>query len=226
MSSSFVKLVAVCDSVIECFFLASFLCFFVFLYFGFLVNYARVVTARIVGFSKRRTGSGTGAKYINSLDSEVFKKGELFFNLNRIAKRIKDDKKIYLCEGYFDCMSAHQQGLNCVAYIGGAITKTQIALMHSLETLHKGITYILASDNDPTGEKEIIALREKIKKYNMNLNLRVYSFPQEEFEFLMERFAESKISMICMCLVWQSQIIHMNTLTLCTAENLRQMWRY
>ena len=95
------------------------------------------------------------------MDSEVFKKGELFFNLNRIAKRIEDDKKIYLCEGYFDCMSAHQQGLNCVAYIGGAITKSQIALMRSLETLHKGITFILASDNDQTGEKKSLHCARK-----------------------------------------------------------------
>lgn len=140
---------------------------------------------RVSGFSKRRAGSDIKPTYRNSYEDKdgVFKKGEILFNYNRIRKTIQKDKTLYLAEGFFDCISAHQQGLNSVGYLSGGLTKEHINILKSIDKMNQGMTFVASMDNDTVGFKETIKLRSKLDKYNANLNVRVFCYPKEEYTF-------------------------------------------
>ena len=140
---------------------------------------------RVAGFSKRRAGSDTKPTYRNSYEDKdgIFKKGEILFNYNRIRKSVQKDKTLYLAEGFFDCISAHQQGLNSVGYLSGGLTKEHINILKSIDKMNQGMTFVASMDNDTVGFKETIKLRSKLDKYNANLNVRVFCYPKEEYTF-------------------------------------------
>lgn len=140
---------------------------------------------RYCGFSKRRLDTSTKGKYRNTKESPdgVFRKREILFNYHRAIKLIKKTNTLYIAEGYLDVISAHQQGLACVGYLGGKMTKEQIKLLWELQKLYKdSITFILAVDNpdiDPTGRKAIVATRESVQRYAPKLNMKVIRYPRE-----------------------------------------------
>jgi KaiC/GvpD/RAD55 family RecA-like ATPase len=138
---------------------------------------------RCAGFSKRRTNGDSQPKYKNSYADGVFEKGSILYNYHRIRKTIHLDKTLYLCEGFYDIASCEVQGLNAVGYLSGGLTKNHIGILKDIDKMHKGMTYIAMMDNDSTGIKEVQKLREKMAKYNANLNMRVFIYPQEDFTF-------------------------------------------
>lgn len=134
---------------------------------------------RIVGFSKRRL-DGQKPKYKNTLESEVFHKRQLLFNYHRAVKMIKQTNTLHIVEGYFDVISAHQEGIPCVGYLGGSLTREQIGLLSELQSLHKNITFILSVDNinvDDTGRRMLVKMRDSIMKYAPDLNVRCTVYP-------------------------------------------------
>ena len=80
-----------------------------------------------------------------------------------------------------DVISAHQQGVACVGYMGASLTKDQIKLLYDLQILHNGnITFVLSVDNpdvDETGKKMIVKMRESIMKYAPDLNVCCTVYP-------------------------------------------------
>jgi len=138
---------------------------------------------RCSGFSKRRTGSDIKPTYKNSYADGVFEKGKILYNYHRIRKTIHVDKTLYICEGFYDVASCEMQGLNSCGYLSGGLTKEHIAILKDIDKMHKGMTFVALMDNDSTGVKEVIKLREKLDKYKANLNIRVFIYPQEEFTF-------------------------------------------
>jgi DNA primase len=86
----------------------------------------RNVQGQIIAFTGRILEDGTSkAKYINSSDSLIFKKGQMLFNLDK-AKDEKSDSTV-LVEGQIDAIAAWQAGkTNVVASQGTAITKDQL----------------------------------------------------------------------------------------------------
>ena len=86
-------------------------------------------------------------KYVNTNDTEVFKKSNNVFALN-IAKN-SPDKEIILCEGNMDAVSLHAHGIsNAVASLGTALTPNQCKLI-SRFTERVSICY----DSDAAGVK-------------------------------------------------------------------------
>lgn len=134
---------------------------------------------RVVGFGKRAIDNST-PKYKNTYDDDNFHKRELLFNYHRAVKMIKSIGMLHVVEGYMDVISAHQQGIPCVGYMGGCLTKEQIGLLKGLQQLHKDIVFILAVDNDDTGRRMILKTRDNILKYAPDLNVRCVIYPKEE----------------------------------------------
>jgi DNA primase len=89
---------------------------------GRLMCPVRTVTGKAVAFSGRLL-SGDGPKYINSSESDVFKKHNTFYAMNLANRNINQEKLAIVCEGNFDVMALHQHGLNvAVAGLGTAFT--------------------------------------------------------------------------------------------------------
>lgn len=104
----------------------------------------------VVAFGGRSL-DGSHPKYINSPESEVFKKRSNLFGLYEAKDYIREAGEIILVEGYFDLISLWQEGIrNCVAPLGTALTEDHASI---LSKLAKKI--LLLYDGDKAGRKAV-----------------------------------------------------------------------
>jgi DNA primase len=84
---------------------------------------------RTVAFGGR-IREGEGPKYLNSPESEIYRKGQTLFALDLALPEIRNRKAVYLAEGYLDVIALHQAGItNAVAPLGTAFTDDQAKLL-------------------------------------------------------------------------------------------------
>lgn len=84
-----------------------------------------------VGFGGRiLTDTKDTAKYINTSENQLFKKGTLLFSLNLARDEISREKKAFLVEGYMDVIALYQHGIkHAVAPLGTSFTEQQLAVL-------------------------------------------------------------------------------------------------
>ncbi|MGP1457843.1 MAG: DNA primase [Treponema sp.] len=88
-------------------------------------------------------------KYLNSGDSIQYKKGETLYAFNFAKKAVKEAKKVIFCEGYMDCITYHQCGIEyAVAPLGTALTDEQIKIVRPFVD-----EVLLSFDADEAGQK-------------------------------------------------------------------------
>jgi DNA primase len=92
--------------------------------------------------------SGDGPKYINSSESEFYKKRETLFAIDLALPELRKTREGYLAEGYMDVIALHQAGIgNAVAPLGTAFTDEQAKLLRRwVERLY------LIFDTDEAGQ--------------------------------------------------------------------------
>ncbi|HLJ30835.1 MAG TPA: DNA primase [Candidatus Babeliales bacterium] len=114
----------------------------------------------------------TRPKYYNSRENEYFIKGSLLFNLDKAKKSIQETGKIFLVEGYTDCIAMIQHGLpNTVATLGTACT------IEHLKQLARYAEHIyVVYDGDTAGKQAVLRLTELC--WQVNLELKVILLPQ------------------------------------------------
>jgi len=88
-------------------------------------------------------------KYINSPETEIYKKGQTLFAIDYAKPEMRKTKTAYLAEGYMDVIALHQAEIvNSVAPLGTAFTDEQAAwLSRWVEKV------ILIFDSDEAGQK-------------------------------------------------------------------------
>jgi DNA primase len=123
------------------------------------------VNGNILGFGGRKTPSSESkAKFINTRDTPVFKKGNTLFGLKQARKRILRSGVAILVEGYFDVMALHQAEMdNAVSLMGTALTRQQANLLKAAGA--KKI--ILAMDGDPAGLKSSLNIASNYPDLNI-----------------------------------------------------------
>lgn len=105
-------------------------------------------SGKTIAFGGRDLKGGP-AKYINSPESEIYKKSLELFGMYQARSAITREDRCYLVEGYLDVISMWQSGIkNVVASSGTALTDGQINLIHRFT---KNVTLIY--DGDPAGIK-------------------------------------------------------------------------
>ncbi|MDI9497459.1 MAG: DNA primase [Bacillota bacterium] len=108
-------------------------------------------------------------KYINSPETPIFVKGRQLFNLN-LARRAGRDHLI-LVEGYMDCISLHQAGLeNVIAGLGTALTQEQARLIRQQTE-----EVVVAYDADAAGRRAVLQNMDTLAAEG--LRVRVLSIP-------------------------------------------------
>ena len=164
---------------------------------------------RVIAFGGRTLESDKDvAKYINSPDTPIFKKGNVLYGLGEKFLNIKQKGYAMLMEGYMDVLMATLNGFDVtLAPLGTALTEEQGKL---LKRYTKNI--ILSFDMDPPGqkatEKAILILKELgfsirvlmfenakdpdeyIKKYGKEEFLKVIKNSSESFDFLYKFYAK------------------------------------
>ena len=83
---------------------------------------------KIVGFGGRVLDN-SNPKYINSPESDFFKKRSILYNLNNAKQSIRSKKNILICEGYMDVISLYENNIKtAVAPLGTSLTDLQLQL--------------------------------------------------------------------------------------------------
>ena len=133
------------------------------------------VSGKVVGFAGRIMGKVENApKYVNSPETELYKKSDFLFALFQAKNAIKKLDKVYLTEGYTDVITLHQAGIeNTVASSGTALTPGQIKLIKRF-THNATVIY----DGDAAGIKA--SLRGIDLLLADEINVRVVPLPEGE----------------------------------------------
>jgi len=101
------------------------------------------------------------AKYVNSPETNFFKKGNNLYNLNKARKISNKYNEVYLVEGYMDVIKLNNnQILNCVANLGTALTNKQILLLGQFFS-----EIIICFDGDESGYKAALRAAENSLKF-------------------------------------------------------------
>lgn len=84
---------------------------------------------RVIAFGGRALGNSQ-PKYLNSAESPLYTKSYVLYALHLARASAQKAGRMIVVEGYFDCLSLHQNGIdNVVASCGTSLTAQQVALM-------------------------------------------------------------------------------------------------
>lgn len=104
---------------------------------------------KIIAFGGRAMAKDAPAKYLNSPETEIFRKGEVLFNFARARPAVRDAGTVIAVEGYMDVIALAQAGIaNAVAPLGTALTEKQLDLIWRMSD-----DPIFAFDGDKAGQK-------------------------------------------------------------------------
>lgn len=132
-----------------------------------------------VGFAGRVIeGRGDVAKYINSPETLVYKKGKTLYGLETAKQAIKEKGFAVIVEGEIDCISCWQVGIeNVVAIKGSAFTEDQAQLLSRFTD-----RVVLVLDTDFAGNEAAKRGLEILQKQAFNVqvaSLGEYKDPDE-----------------------------------------------
>ena len=85
---------------------------------------------KTIGFGGRALMPDAQPKYLNSAESPLYSKSNVLYALHLGRNAAQKAGRLVVVEGYFDCLSLHQAGIeNVVASCGTALTTQQVAMM-------------------------------------------------------------------------------------------------
>ena len=103
-------------------------------------------------------------KYINTRETDIFKKGNLLYNYHRAKNVARQKNEIIVMEGFMDVIRAYSVGFqNVVATMGTAVTSVQANLIKKMAK-----EVILCFDGDEAGKKASLACGEELLKLGVS----------------------------------------------------------
>ncbi len=85
---------------------------------------------KVIAFGGRALAADVQPKYLNSAESLLYSKSNVLYALHFARDAAQKAGRLVVVEGYFDCLSLHQAGIeNVVASCGTALTQQQVAIM-------------------------------------------------------------------------------------------------
>ena len=138
----------------------------------------------VVGFTGRIfNGEDNTAKYLNTKETEIFKKSSLLFNYHNAKNYIRDRKSVIVVEGNMDAIKMSAKGFkNVVALMGVALSNEQIDILKRLK-----VPVILMLDNDNAGEEATIKNSESLINSGVDTKVVRLSGAKDPDEYL-EKF--------------------------------------
>ena len=117
------------------------------------------------------------AKYINSPETQFFKKGSNLYNLDFARKLSNKTDHVYLVEGYMDVVGLSKNGIdNVVANLGTSLTDRQISILNQFFE-----DIIICFDGDESGYKAALrAAENSIKELRPEKQISFLFLPNNE----------------------------------------------
>lgn len=116
----------------------------------------RDAQGKTVAFGGRGIVPENEPKYLNSPETDLFKKGQLLYGRHEAQSDIRRKKRVIVVEGYFDCLALAAAGFTeTTATLGTALTGKQVSLLRGL-----GSEVFLVYDADLAGVRAAIRAQE------------------------------------------------------------------
>ncbi len=130
-------------------------------------------SGKVIAFGGRLLGEGN-PKYLNSPETYLFQKSKQLFGVSE-AKKIINNKRLIVCEGYMDAISLNSFGYPAVASLGTALTENQIENIFNISD-----EAFLVFDGDTAGKNATIRVFEKyFPKLKLNKKLKFVFLPND-----------------------------------------------
>ncbi len=141
---------------------------------GRLMFPIKSLSGQVIAFGGRIIADEDAAKYINSADSPLYKKGDHLYGLFQARRSIAAASSVMLTEGYMDVLTLHQFGFsNACGVLGTALTAEQVRRLAGFCS-----DFELLFDGDDPGRKAALRACEMI--ITKGLRCKVVLFPQGE----------------------------------------------
>jgi len=119
------------------------------------------IVGDVIAFGGRIINNNKTAKYINSPETEFYKKGRHVFNLDKAKSNTNKDQEVIVVEGYMDVISIYSSGIkNIVSNSGTALTENQINLIWKFFS-----NPIICLDGDSSGQKAALRIAENLLQF-------------------------------------------------------------
>ena len=128
-----------------------------------------------------------GPKYLNSAESQIYKKNRTLYFTDKFLKSVKDADEIIVVEGYFDVIAFNLLGYSNVASPSG--TALTVQQLEQLSKYSSNIT--LSFDNDEAGVNATKRILEFKKSTTRDLNLTCLTLPNN-YKDIGEYFEDGK----------------------------------
>jgi DNA primase len=136
------------------------------------------ISGKVIGYSGRIYTDSNMAKYVNTKETIIFKKGLNLYNYHRAKEEIRKNKQVIIMEGFMDVIRSYTVGIkNVIALMGTSITVEQANLIKKLSN-----NVILCFDGDSAGGKATLACGNELLKLDINpkvIRLKDYLDPDE-----------------------------------------------
>ena len=145
------------------------------------------LSGNIVAFSGRIYNTKDNSKYINTKETDKFKKGKILYNYHIAREYLKKNDSVILMEGQMDVIRSSTVGINnCIATMGTALTKDHKSILKNMTD-----NLILCFDGDAAGEKATNAAIEILE--DTNINIKVVRLPNDmdPDEYILKEGADS-----------------------------------
>ena len=114
----------------------------------------------VIAYSGRDYLNKYDNKYVNTKETEHFKKGEILYNFERSKKYCKKESKVIVMEGFMDVIKSYDAGVkNTVATMGTAFTSSHVNLLKRLAN-----EVLLCFDSDSAGVNATISAADVLTK--------------------------------------------------------------
>jgi DNA primase len=173
------------------------------------------LTSETIAFGGRIIRESQMAKYINSPETEFYKKGRTVFNLDKAKALRSETNEAIIVEGYMDVVSLYASGVkNTISNSGTALTDSQIELIWKFFS-----SPIICLDGDQSGQSAALRIAEKLLPL-INENNKIYFsiMPKgdDPDDFIKkngkEKFNEFlKSRKIIQSYIWDSYLLEINT---------------
>ena len=162
------------------------------IYFNRIMFPLEDMFGRVVGFSGRRYDDVKEYKYINTMETEIFKKGEILYNYYRAKDIARRKQQIIVMEGFMDVIRAHSIGVkNVVATMGTALTKENV---NNIKRMAKEV--ILCFDGDSAGFKATMSAIKEFEQANVIPKIVLLSDDLDPDDYIIKKSAESFLNLL------------------------------
>ena len=141
---------------------------------------------RIVGFSGRIYDNSNMAKYMNTKETPIFRKGSCLYHYNASKEHVRLKKYVIVMEGFMDVIRASTIGIkNTVALMGTALTEEQISLIKKLSN-----NVYLCLDGDNPGLTADLHNGELLEKAGLNVKVIYLKDDEDPDSFILKNGKE------------------------------------